>query len=118
MDGFLLKNSKGVLGLIIMDDLRPVGRAVYLTAENRLSLTYSDGAGEKLPTPINPEFAIQLRSTSDLFVAHFTRKDLAADPVKEYHVPLSSAVSRVLAARPVRLSDSRPLERLTIKVRR
>ncbi len=111
MNGFLLKNAEGSLGLVVLDEERAIRKVTFLVKDNVLGIIFQDGKQDKLTTRINPEFAADLCRLSSIFVGHYGWAGLEADPASEYHATLATVgavISEDVAQPPV----SRPWDRL------
>jgi archaellum component FlaF (FlaF/FlaG flagellin family) len=87
MNGFLLKNPQGFVGLAVVAETRKVRLVVYDSIEKNLIVTFDNGAEEHLPTEINVAFNGALLASNEILVAHFPTPALDR-PSSEYHVPL------------------------------
>ena len=112
MNGFLLKNAEGVLGLIVLEEERVIRKVTFLVHENALAIAFQDGKQDKLATRINPEFAIELCRSSSIFVGHFGRDGLEGEPKNEYHAMLSIFGATVTEDGVVQPPRARPWDRL------
>jgi len=88
MNGFLLKNPEGVLGLAVVDETRKLERVVYLSGEKNLQIFFSSGKSEMLVTEIDCEFEVALFKMKKIFVGHFPHDGFGKEPTDEYFVPL------------------------------
>jgi hypothetical protein len=88
MNGFLLKNGAGVLGLAVISESRRVLKITYLSDEQNLSVIFTNGDRETLPTIIDATFEPSFFSTKKIFVGHFQPDGLDKEPSQEYFVPL------------------------------
>jgi hypothetical protein len=88
MNGFLLKNGEGVLGLAVVDEKRKVRDIAYLSDAKNLNVTFTNGDSEMLPTQIDSSFEPSLFKCKRIFVGHFAPDGFDKDPSDEYYVPL------------------------------
>ncbi|MDR3424461.1 MAG: hypothetical protein P4M13_05210 [Alphaproteobacteria bacterium] len=88
MDGFLLENSEGVLGLVVVDETRKIKNVAYLSDVRNLSVSFVNGDVETLATEIDQEFERSLFGRKKIFIGHFAHDGFDKEPSDEYYVPL------------------------------
>lgn len=88
MDGLLLKNPEGMIGLAVIDEVRKIKEVVYDCLAKNLLVTFDDGETEHVPTEIPARFNGALLSGKEIFIGHYPHDGFDKDPVSEYHVPL------------------------------
>ncbi len=88
MEGLLLKNGEGILGLAVINETRPVKNVIYLSDVRNLSVTFDNGDIEDLATEIDQEFEKSMFGRKQIFIGHFAHDGLDKEPTDEYYVPL------------------------------
>jgi len=88
MNGYLLQNPSGNLGLVVVNETRKVRNVVYDSIGKNLLVAFDDGEIEHLATEIDVTFNGALLAGKEIFIGHIPNDKLEQNPTLEYYVPL------------------------------